>query len=236
MASLFSRIHNVVVAQAHDAVDQIENPQIMANQVLRDLGEEVQATRRSLVAALAAERQLVRQRNAMAQEAGEWQQKAERLLAGGDEKLARSALERTVSLKSAAAEQLGPIGTAQRTTQRLREQMQRLKSEWDNTRNRVAVISANQAAAEALGSAVQASDSYSRAMDRVQHLDDLSRKAARLESEADAAAELLNEQESLERAVSAHDQAAAVEAAMLELKQKIAAEQTSVPNSTPSNN
>ena len=48
MASLFARIRNGVVANAHHAVDQTENPQIMANQVLRDLGEEVQATRRSL--------------------------------------------------------------------------------------------------------------------------------------------------------------------------------------------
>lgn len=236
MASLFARIRNVVVAQAHDAVDQIENPNIMANQVLRDLGEEVQVTRRSLVAALAAERNLVRQRNAMVQEASEWQRKAERLLAAGDETLARSALERAVSLKAAAAEQLGPIGTAQRSTQRLREQMQRLKSEWENTRSRVAVISVNQSAAEALGSAAQASDSYSRAMDRVQHLDELSRKAARLESEADAAAELLNEQESLERAVAAHDQAAEVEAAMAELRQKLAGGQSPVPNATPSDN
>jgi phage shock protein A len=223
MASLFARIRNVVVANAHHAVGQAENPQIMANQVLRDLGEEVQATRRSLVAALGAERQLLRQRAAMQKEAADWDARAERLLESGDEKVARAALERAVSLKSAAGALEGSIATAQRTTARLREQMQRLRREWDNTRNRVAVISANQAAAEALGTASAASDAYSRALDRVQSLDDLSRKAATLESEADAAAELLDEQESLERAVSAHDQAAAVESALAELKTRVAA-------------
>ena len=231
MASLFARIRNVVVANAHHAVDQTENPQIMAGQVLRDLGEEVQATRRSLVASLGAERQLLRQREQMQKEAAEWEQKAERTLAGGDEKLARSTLERAVSLKSAAAALDNPVGTAQRTTARLREQMQRLRSEWDNTRNRVAVISANQAAAQALGSVGQAADSYSRAMDRVHSLDELSRKASSMESEADAATELLNEQESLERAVSAHDQAAAVDAAMAELKQRLAAKSPAPPTS-----
>jgi len=222
MASLFARIRNVVVANAHHAVDQAESPQVMAGQVLRDLGEEVQATRRSLVAALGAERHLLKQREAMQKEAADWEQKAERLLASGDEKLARSTLERAVSLKSAAAALENPVATAQRTTARLREQMQRLRSEWDNTRNRVAVINANQAAAEVLGSVGQAADSYSRAMDRVHSLDELSRKASSMESEADAAAELLNEQESLERAVSAHDQAATVDAAMAELKQRLA--------------
>ncbi len=226
MASLFSRIRNVVVAQAHDAVDQIENPQIMANQVLRDLGGDVQATRRSLVAALAAERHLLKQRDIMSREAADWEQKAERLLESGEDQLARSAMERAVSLKSTAGAQDAPIATAQRSVQRLREQMQRLKSEWDNTRNRVAVISANQTAAAALGTASQASDSYSRAMDRVHQLDELSRKASRLECEADAAAELLNEQESLEQAVEAHDQAAAVEAAMTALRNRLAARQT----------
>lgn len=222
MASLFARIRNVVVANAHHAVDQAESPQIMAGQVLRDLGEEVQATRRSLVAALGAERHLLKQREAMQKEAAEWEQKAERLLESGDEKTSRSALERAVSLKSAAGALEQPIVTAQRTTQRLREQMVRLRSEWDNTRNRVAVISANQAAAEALGTASLASDSYSRAMDRVQSLDELSRKAASMESRADAAAELLDEQENLERAVSAHDQARAVDNAMAELKARLA--------------
>ncbi len=61
--NLFARIRNVVVANAHHAVDQAENPHVMANQVLRDLGEEVQATRRSRVAALGAERHLLRQRD-----------------------------------------------------------------------------------------------------------------------------------------------------------------------------
>jgi phage shock protein A len=212
-----------VVANAHHQVDQVENPHVMANQVLRDLGEEVQATRRSLVAALGAERQLLRQRDVMAREAAEWEQKAERLLVSGDEKLSRSTLERAVSLKSAAAALETPITTAQRTTARLREQMQRLRSEWDNTRNRVAVISVNQAAAEALGTVGQANDAYSRAMDRVHSLDELSRKSSSMESEADAAAELLSEQESLERAVSAHDQAAAVDSAMAALKARLAA-------------
>lgn len=230
MASLFTRLRNVVVANAHHAIDQAENPQVMANQVMRDLGEEVQATRRSLVAALAAERQLLKQRDGMQREAAEWEQKAERLLESGDEKLARGAIERAVSLKSAAGALETPVATAQRTTQRLRDQMQRLKSEWDNTRNRVAVISANQAAAEALGAASAASDSYSRAMDRVHSLDELSRKAASLESEADAAAELLTEQESLERAVSAHDQATAVESAMTALRARVQARQSPAPS------
>jgi len=234
MASLFTRIRNVVVANAHHQVDQIENPQIMAGQVLRDLGDEVQATRRSLVAALGAERHLLRQRESMQKEAADWEGKAERLLESGDEKLSRNALERAVSLKSAAGTLEHAVATAQRTTSRLREQMQRLRSEWDNTRNRVAVIHANQAAAEALGSVTQASDAYSRAMDRVQSLDELSRKAGGMEAAADAAAELLNEQESLERAVSAHDQAAEVEAAMAALRQRLAAREAPSPAPSPS--
>jgi phage shock protein A len=66
-------------------------------------------------------------------------------------------------------------------------------------------------------------------MDRVHSLDELSRRAQSMESEADAAAELLNEQESLERAVSAHDQAAAVDAAMAQLKQRLATRKPPAP-------
>src|ERR1700757_1287719 len=98
MATLFARIRGLVVAQAHEAVDRVEDPQIMSHQLVRDLTTELAAANRGLVAALGAERQLQRSRERMSKEAGDWECSAETLLRKGEEGLAREALERAVSL------------------------------------------------------------------------------------------------------------------------------------------
>jgi phage shock protein A len=104
----------------------------------------------------------------------------------------------------------------------MREQLAQLKAEWEAARNRSAQISANQAAAEAVGVANRASDHYTAAMDRAQRLDQLSTKSARFEAEMDAASELLADQDRFERDVARADQTGAVDAAMQKLKARIA--------------
>ena len=95
MASLFARIRNVVAANAHHQVDQIENPQIMANQVLRDLGEEVHPRhavpgRLDLHAGQDHARRVRGQQADQQAGAGAHREAAERVRAG---KLMRSALD-----------------------------------------------------------------------------------------------------------------------------------------------
>ncbi|AXQ30935.1 PspA/IM30 family protein [Solimonas sp. K1W22B-7] len=229
MPSLFYRIRSLVTAQAHHQIDEIENPQVMAHQVLRELGDDLQQANQALVISLGAEKQLQRQREAAGSEAADWELKAERLLKAGDEDKTRSALERAVQMRSRAQALETPLAAAQRATVRLREQVQRLKSELETARGRAAIISANQTAANALGSAARASDSYTRAMDRAQQMDRLSQKAARFESEAEAAAELLNEDGRFEREVAQVDLGVEVAARMAELKARLAGD--SVPPS-----
>lgn len=222
MPSLLHRIRSLVTAQAHHQIDGIENPQVMAAQVLRELGDDLQQSNQALVVSLGAEKQLQRQREAAGAEAADWEQKAERLLQSGDEIRARGALERAVQARSRSQALETPLAAAQRATARLREQVQRLKAELETAHGRAAVINANQTAATALGSAARASDSYTRAMDRAQQMDRLSQKASRYESEAEAAAELLNEDGRFEREVAQVDLVAAVDARLAELKARLA--------------
>lgn len=222
MPSLLNRIRNLITAQAHHQIDEIENPQVMAAQVLRDLGDDLQQANQALVVSLGAEKQLQRQHEAAGAESTDWDLKAERLLQAGDEDKARSALERAVQARSRTLALETPLAAAQRATARLREQVQRLKAELETARGRAAVITANQTAATALGSAARASDSYTRAMDRAQQMDRLSQKASRYESEAEAAAELLNEDGRFEREVARVDLGVEVESRLAELKARLA--------------
>lgn len=222
MASLFMRIREMVHAHAHHSLDEVENPHVMAQQVLRGLSEDIHHAQRALVTALGAEKQLERQRDEALREAADWERKAERLLTAGAEDKARGALERAVGLNQRAQGLDKPLQTARKTVARMREQAGQLQTEFESARSRCAQISANQAAAEALGAASRASDHYTSAMDRAQRLDTLSAKASRHEAETEAAAELLGEKDQFEREVAAVDRKAAVDDALAALKARLA--------------
>ena len=224
MATLFARIRGLVLAQAHETVDRVEDPQVMSHQLVRDLTTELAAANRGLVAALGAERQLQRSRERMGREAGDWESSAETLLRKGEEGLAREALERAVSLRQGASALAQPLERAGRTVERLRSQVGRLRTELCRVRQRVAVIDVHQAAAHALRGAGAADDAYTRALDRAQELDRYERKAETGECEAEAAGELLDEQDRLERNVARLGADAAVDEAMAALRSKLAAQ------------
>ncbi|MFI4980154.1 MAG: PspA/IM30 family protein, partial [Nevskiales bacterium] len=112
MATLLSRIRGLVVAQAHHAVDQAENPQLMSHQLVCDLTTELANANRGLVAAMGAERQLRRSRERMEQEAADWERSAETLLRKGEEGLAREALERAVALRQGVESLAQPLQRA----------------------------------------------------------------------------------------------------------------------------
>ncbi len=221
--SLLVRIREMVSAHSHHALDEIENPQVMSQQMLRDLGDDLARASHALVTALGAEKHLLRQQAQSRAEAAEWNMRAERMLLSSGEALARSALERAVLAEARVVEQEKPLETARKGVQRLREQTARLKQEWDSARVRCAQIAANQQAAEALGAATKFGDHYSRAMERARRLDQLSRKSAMFDCEAEAASELLGEQQKLDAEIARVDRDAAVNDAMAALKERIAA-------------
>jgi len=224
MATLFARIRGLVAAQAHEAVDRVEDPQVMSHQLVRELTTELAAANRGLVAALGAERQLQRSRERMNQEAADWERSAETLLRKGDEALTREALERAVSLRQGAAAFAQPLERAARTAQRLRSQVARLRAELGRVRQRVAVIDVQHAATAALRSAGAAEDACSRALDRAQELERYERKAEVGDCEAEAAGELLDQQDRLERSVARVNADAAVDEALAALRSRVAAQ------------
>lgn len=222
MATLLSRIRGLVAAQAHRAVDQAENPQLMSHQLVRDLTTELANANRGLVAAMGAKRQLQRSRERMEQEAADWERNAETLLRKSEEGLTREALERAVALRQGVESLAQPLQRAAGAVERLRGQVGRLRAELGRVRQRVAVIDVHQAAAHALRRAGQADDAYTRALDRAQELERYERSA---DCEAEAAGELLDEQDRLERSVARLSADGAVDEALAALRSRIAAGQ-----------
>ncbi|MDR3417809.1 MAG: PspA/IM30 family protein [Nevskia sp.] len=223
MATLFSRIRRLVTAEAHEAVDHIEDPRAMSHQVVRDLINEFAAANRGLVAALGAQRQLQRSRERMNVEAADWESKAEALLRRGEEGLTREAVQRAVLQRQGATALEQPLEHSGRTVERLRAQAERLQRELERARQRVTLIDVQQAASRALRGAGAADDAYSRAFERGQELDRYERRAEIAVCRDEAAAELLDRHDRFERDVARLAADAAVEEALAALRRRVAA-------------
>lgn len=220
MAGLMTRIRRLVLAEAHQQVDTMEDPSAMATQILRDLTVELQQARHALVIALGTEKQLRRQAQDATAEAGEWQQRAERWLQAGDETRARQALERTLQLEAKAQALSRPLEAAQRARLHRGEQVERLQQELQKVRQRVALIKANQTAAGLLRD-VSGGDPYTRACERQDQLDRYAERASGVAAEAEAASELLNEEDRLARESTDLDLQQDVAARLATLKAKL---------------
>lgn len=222
MPTLLNRIYDVVSAEAHAAVTRLEHPQAMAQHLLRALADELQAAQGALAGALAAECRLRRGGERLAQDGAQWRERAERCLRAGDEPLARQALGRALARQHSAAALEQPLQTARRAVERARTRVERLGEELERVRVRVTVIDAQCAAAQALHGASPAR-ALERALSRGAELERFESQAAALDCEAEAAAELLDQQDRLERDVARLETEAAVEQALSELRGKIAA-------------
>lgn len=221
MASLMARIREMVSAHAHHGLDEIENPDAMAQQVLRDLTDDIQAAQRALVVALGAHKRLEQERSRLTEDASRWDAKAEALLRAGDERLAREALQRAATARAQAQARERPQASAQQAVQRVRLQVEQLRHELAEAQIRAAEIRASQTAAEAAGVAMRFRDHYSRAMERAQKMERLAQKAGGLEAEAAAAAELVDEARGLDREAERVTVAVDVDSALAALKARV---------------
>ena len=187
MSSLIARIRNVVNANAHHAVDQTENPEIMVKQVLREMREHLAKARHSQVFARAAEKRLAREHEQQTEQATIWRGKAEAALKAGDEQSARDALSRAVELEQHAQSLSAPLEKARLATARAGERIVALEKRLDSTRRQFLMLRSRQRVAETgrmlsktLGTDVRGNDFETRIEEMTLRVDDL-------ECEADAA-------------------------------------------------
>ncbi|TJY65059.1 PspA/IM30 family protein [Sinimarinibacterium sp. CAU 1509] len=224
--NLMTRIRTMINAQAHQALDQAENPQAMAQQLLRELTEDLQRAQSSLVTALAAQRRLERERSQCDADADAWERKAAVLLKAEDEPNARVALERAVLARARGAAQDTSIESARCSVQRVRHQVDQLRRELEQTRLRAAQISASQTAAEASGIACHLGDHYSRSQARGREMERLMQRAGGLEATMEAASELMDADQQLDRAATAANLKADVDSALEVLKRRLQGEES----------
>jgi phage shock protein A len=92
--SIFSRIFKIGEAKANKIVDELEKPELMLDQAIRDKEKQISDVKKSVMSVIATERQTKGMLDQEKAEQKNWEQKAEAALKAGKEDLAVKALNR----------------------------------------------------------------------------------------------------------------------------------------------
>jgi phage shock protein A len=126
---ILDRMGRVIASNFNALLDQAEDPKKAVAQTLRDLQDQLRLGKAELVRSVAAERQLLRRSEELAEQQAVWERRAELAVERGDDELARAALA-----------QKRRVETERKQTEALRAQQRgnalEMKSTWDNMQKR----------------------------------------------------------------------------------------------------
>ena len=218
---LINRIHDIFLANAHHAVDQAENPEVMVKQVIRELDQKVQGARASVVKAVSAEKQLEAQVNRHRSAAEGLQRKAESVLKTGREDLAREALTRKAEHDDIAEDLERSWNSTKSTCGKLKAQLDKLVEKRADACRQREVLLARQCTAQARSrvtrsiSALSVEDTSGETLARMQQ------RVGEMESEAAAVVEVLEEEAQPDKEINEVETAGKVEEALQAMKTRL---------------
>jgi phage shock protein A len=196
MAGIFGRISDIIKANVNDLIDRAEDPEKMIKQMVIEMEEAVNKATTAVGSAIANEKHLERQHNDKKKLAAEWHERAVKAVNAGRDDLARQALEKKNMFDKAVSDVEGPLAEAKKTSTVMRQQLDQLKVKLDEARVRQGTLIARHQAAKAKK---QISQSLSGIGDGAfANFEKYEQKVLKVESEAEAFAELAGETTSLD--------------------------------------
>ena len=217
--SLFKRIGDIFKANVNDALDKAEDPEKMLKQMVIEMEESVNKATLAVANSIANEKSLERKLEKARSEVKDWELKAMQALQANREDLARAALEKkNISQKNVA--DLEPIySQAKATADKMRVQLNTLKSKLEEARSRQSTLIARSQAAKAQKQIAQSfsgvgSDAFSK-------FDKYEQKIEGVEAQAEAFETLAGEDTNLEDEFKMLNTSAGVDTDLLALKAKM---------------
>ncbi len=144
----FARIADIVRSNVNELLDQLEDPEKLVRQAIRDMEEDLERATASVGTAVANQRRLEREAEGAQCQAAEWVEKAEQAVAAGDEEEGRRALQRKVMYERKAEELAAPLEESRATAAQLRQQLHEMHSSLQEARNRQGNLIARYQAAQ----------------------------------------------------------------------------------------
>lgn len=186
---IFKRLSDVVKANINDLISKAENPEKMLNQMLIDMNEHLIESKKGVASSIADEKRLERQMKENLGKAKEWESKAMIALKAGKEDLAKQALLRKQEYANYYNE-LKPQWEAQHAAvTKLKDSLKMLQQKIEEASRKKNILIARAKRAETTKK-IQQTMGTMKDNNAFAVFDRMSEKVEKLESEADALAEL----------------------------------------------
>lgn len=147
--SIFERIQRIARANINWLLDKAESPAQELEAKIQELEEAINEGREAGAVYGATFRRMERQAAAMKAESADWQAKAERAVAAGDDELARRSLSERVRLAERVARLEPGIEQGKKTYAQLRDNLVKLQDQLKSAKLKLAELRGRQRAAEA---------------------------------------------------------------------------------------
>lgn len=225
----FSRLFKIGEAHSQKALDDLEKPEVMLDQAIRDKDKQIKEAKRSVQSVIATERQTKFELNKEQNAQKEWENKAEVALRSGNEDLAVKALNRASEHEQRAVS-LEASWTQQRSSvEGLKTDIIKMEQELEEFKRNKDFIIAQSKTAEVKKKIYEAKSNMASDRSADDLMARMKAKAARQSFEAEAAQEMAEDLsgDSLEKEFSELGEASA----SAQVNDKLAALKARVQNS-----
>lgn len=220
---VFSRMADILKANINELLDRAEEPDKMIRQMVREMEEAVNKATASVGTALANQKRLERQHTEKIAQVEEWQRRAERAVEGGDDELARRALERKAVFQNMRDELGAALEESRKTVAQLKTQLGELKVKLEEARAREGVLVARHRAAQARKQMAQSMSGLgSGAFSSFERFE---QKIESSEAEAEAYEEMADDKDDIEKQLRQLDTGKQVESELAQLKARVTKKQ-----------
>ena len=186
---IMDRLSRLVRANINDLLDRAENPELMLDQVLREMESSIREARGQVAAMIAQEKELGADRKEAADLSTQWQTKATRAVEAGKDDLAREALRRKKDNDESAAIYDQQLEAQSQTLARMKSQLSALDSKYQSTLSQRDTLIARHRRAKATQAVAETLSTFSPT-DPTAELDRIERKIRGGEARAEAAIEM----------------------------------------------
>ena len=213
---ILDRISTILKANINALLDSAEDPELMLEQIIRDMGEAITEARTQVAEMIAQEKLLEADVNKFRTQSNEWLAKARLAVERGRDDLAREALTRKADYDHNGEAMGAQLATQQQVVSQLKSDLAALQSKYDSAvRNKQALITRHKAAV-----AQQKVAETARQLSAIDPTADLSRMEAKIREEEARAQGILavSRDSDIERQFAELGTSAAIERQLADLK------------------
>jgi phage shock protein A len=217
---IFSRIRDVFRGRVNDIIDRAENPTVMLNQYLRDLGRDIQKAHDALALQMAVENQLLKEYRDAEALAKQRDEQAIQALKLGDEGLAERCLLDKHHLLQKAEAFKQQYETARANTLAFRQQYDQLRADYEKAKNDHRILVSRHESAKAL-------EQLHRTMGKINissvmnNFERMARRVSTMEARVQASMELYRSERQLQTDLNKLTGRQAVDAEIAALRQRL---------------